>query len=387
MRPRISVLLVEDDDQAFVATQALLAAQGREYRLIRARTFTEGLARLMDVEIELCLLDDSLGDRSGSEFLAQARELGVEVPIVLLVDQAGGVTDVEALRSGAADHLIKGSIDAESLARAMRCAAERGRTLAALRRGSRELALARDQGLAASRAKSGYLSDLGRECQGPLTAIVAGCDELLRLAGAAATARIEAMRDAGVRLHELLGAAQRLGECERAAPTPELRRVELGPFIAEVSAAIAPLLAHNENVFHLSCAADIGDLVTDPGQLRGALLNLLGNMCKSMRRGCIEMTVLRSVAADGEAWIEAVIRPNGLAMSVAEVELLFVGSSPGGFGVTGIRGVCRALGGDLLVEALRSQQPVLRVCLPDRGVRPDDSDLHATAGAYSVHGA
>lgn len=386
MRPRISVLLVEDDDEAFVATQALLAAQGREYRLIRARSFTEGLARLTDVEIELCLVDDSLGDRSGTEFVEQARALGVEAPILLLVDEAGGVTDVDALRSGAADHLIKGHITAESLARAMRCAAERGRILAALRRGGRELALARDQGLAASRAKSGYIAELGRECQGPLATIADGCDELLRLVGPRPAPRIEQMRAAAMRLQELLGAARGLGERELAVPALELRSVELGPFIAEVGAAIAPLLAHNENVFRLNCAADIGVLVTDPGQLRGALLSLLGNVCKSTRRGCIEMTVFRSVAADGDAWIEAVIRPNGLAMAVAEIELLFVGSSPGGAGVAGIRGVCRALGGELLVEVEGSRQPVLRVCLPDRGVRPADSDLHATASAYSVQG-
>jgi signal transduction histidine kinase len=169
-------------------------------------------------------------------------------------------------------------------------------------------------------------------------------------------------------------------------PLIELRRVELQPFFQEIAAAIRPLVGHNDNTFELACPDDIGALETDSTQLGRVLLNLLGNVCKFTRRGRIVLAVARRPARrrDPEApspedrlaeveCIELAIRPSGLWMTPAQLELLFVSVLPAevgqpsgarGSGISSSRHLCRTLGGELFVETDGPRRPVLRICLP-----------------------
>ncbi|HEY0133526.1 MAG TPA: HAMP domain-containing sensor histidine kinase, partial [Nannocystis sp.] len=222
-----------------------------------------------------------------------------------------------------------------------------------------------------------------------LGAIVTGSDALherLDARDAAGEALVREIREAGQRLLGLLTQVLDISDRAVEGPVIELRRVELQPFFHEIAAAIRPLVGHNDNTFELACPDDIGALETDPTQLGRVLLNLLGNVCKFTRRGRIVLAVARRPARrrDPEApspedrlaeveCIELAIRPSGLWMTPAQLELLFVSVLPAevgepsgarGSGISSSRHLCRTLGGELFVETDGPRRPVLRICLP-----------------------
>jgi signal transduction histidine kinase len=402
MRRRIAVLLVEDDEDDELLTRGYLAEiDDVECALTWARSFAEGLRYLSEGSYDVCLLDYALGDRTGMELLTRAVAAGVEVPIIFLTGQAERALDIEATRSGAADYLVKGRINADLLERSIRYAIERGRSLSTLRLLNRELELTRDQAIEANRAKSGFLTAVSHAYRDPLGAIVA-CSAALqeRLAGRDAVAEglAREIGESGQRLLDLLTEVLDLSEREVPPPPLELRHVALFPFIHELVAAIRPLVGHNDNTLELCCPEDIGALETDPAQLGRVMLGLLGNVCKFTRRGRIVVALSRrparrrdlDAAADAEplpgvACVEFAIRPSGLWMSPAQLELLFAsvpqaeaGELPRGARESGIassRRVCHSLGGELFVETEGVRRPVLRVCLPDP--RPAHTVAHA----------
>lgn len=383
MSRRISVLLIEDDEDDQILAQALLSEIDEpEHVLTWARSFDEGLRRLAEEHFDVCLLDYALGERTGMELLSQALTASIEVPIIFLTGQAVRALDVEATRLGAADYLVKGKINSDQLERSIRYAIEQGRSLSSLRQLNRELELTRNQAIRANHAKSGFLLTIGHGCRDTLTSILERVDTLQgRLVGSDSVAEEELreIRAAGQRLLAQLADIVDAGVREVEAPALELRRIDIPAFVSELSAAVLPLVGHNGNTFESSCPEDLGSLATDSTQLRRVLLNLLGNTCKFTRRGRIRLEVSRRSGIDS---VEFAILPSGLWMSPEQIELTFTNfprddageapaSSESESGIARCRRVCALLGGELLVETEGPRRPALRIRLPigDRHMR------------------
>lgn len=384
MARQISVLLVEDDEDDKILTQALFdAIDEPEYAVTWARTVDEGLHHLTTGAFDVCILDFSLGDRTGLELLAEVQVADIEVPIVFLTGHSERAGDVEATRLGAADYLEKGKITAGLLERSVRYAMERAHSLSTLRQLNRELELTRNQAIDANRAKSSYLAAVTRSCRETVVALIdhsAALDRHLAGGDPQAAVHTRAIQAHGERLLTLLTEAIAVGETGEVidAPPLEIRRLDLAPFVDEIARAILPLAGHNDNSLDLACPPDIGAIETDPLRLRSILLNLLANTCKFTRRGRIQLSLARLPArGDAPEQLEVVIRPSGLWLSPAQLELLYArapraeaGDAPRSRGdeqgIAGCRRACRSLGGDLLVETEGSRRPVLRICVPVR---------------------
>jgi two-component system, cell cycle sensor histidine kinase and response regulator CckA len=130
----VNVLLVDDDEDDFLITRDLIS-QIREprHQLDWVNSYDEGLASLARSQHQICLLDYRLGERTGLELLRQARNFKVCPPIILLTGQGDQEIDVESMKAGAADYLIKGRLTADTLERAIRYAMERRRSQETLR--------------------------------------------------------------------------------------------------------------------------------------------------------------------------------------------------------------------------------------------------------------
>jgi two-component system sensor histidine kinase/response regulator len=85
-------------------------------------------------EHEVYLLDYRLGEHNGLELLREALRRGIRAPMIVLTGMGDHQVDIEAMRAGAADYLVKGQIDAPLLERSIRYAIEHARTLEALRK-------------------------------------------------------------------------------------------------------------------------------------------------------------------------------------------------------------------------------------------------------------
>jgi diguanylate cyclase (GGDEF)-like protein len=123
----VRVLLVEDDPDDQLLVRELLREAASDAVLTACDRLSAGLAPIAAGLADLVLLDLSLPDSDGLEGLRRLRAAAPEIPIVVLSGNGDARMGVDAVQAGAQDYLVKGTVDGESLARAMRHAVERQR--------------------------------------------------------------------------------------------------------------------------------------------------------------------------------------------------------------------------------------------------------------------
>jgi serine phosphatase RsbU (regulator of sigma subunit) len=117
----IRVLVVEDDDGDALLVEDLLGTALPSAEITRSRTFAEALTEL-DSKVDCVLLDLKLPDAEGLSTVARVQAEATEIPLIVLTgldDEAAGAAAVDA---GAQDYLVKGHVDGDQLARAIRYA-------------------------------------------------------------------------------------------------------------------------------------------------------------------------------------------------------------------------------------------------------------------------
>lgn len=140
---QLRILLVEDDEDDFVLLEDLLSdIEGIEFVLEWAKTYEAALEALEKNCHDIYLFDYWLGRANGLDLLRTAIAKGYKVPAIVLTGQGERATDLEAMKAGAADYLVKGEITPSLLERSIRYAINRSETLEALRESEERYALA-----------------------------------------------------------------------------------------------------------------------------------------------------------------------------------------------------------------------------------------------------
>jgi signal transduction histidine kinase len=138
----IKVLLVEDDEDDYVFIRGLLQeVTGTRYVLEWIPSYDKALEKMAYEENEVCLVDYRLGAHDGLEILKGAKERRVRVPVIFVTGQEDYDVDLEAMKSGAADYLVKSQLTGPLLDRSIRYAIDRWRSEQTLRRAHEEMEL------------------------------------------------------------------------------------------------------------------------------------------------------------------------------------------------------------------------------------------------------
>ena len=112
----VKVLLVDDDEDDAVITQALLAhSSDPHFEIEWANSYEAGLTRLKEHRHDIGLLDYNLGSRSGIDFLREAQTDRNHAPIIMLTGEGNESLVLQALESGAIDYIPKRNISSETL--------------------------------------------------------------------------------------------------------------------------------------------------------------------------------------------------------------------------------------------------------------------------------
>ncbi|WP_447044317.1 EAL domain-containing protein [Vreelandella sp. H-I2] len=129
----LHILLVEDDEDDFLITRDLLRqSENLSFEIQWAASYEEGLDALHGKGHDLVLIDYQLGAVPGTEFIRQANELGIRLPMILLTGHHDAELEAQAIELGATDYLVKGEITSALLARSIRYAVERTRSVGIL---------------------------------------------------------------------------------------------------------------------------------------------------------------------------------------------------------------------------------------------------------------
>jgi len=245
---------------------------------------------------------------------------------------------------------------------------------------NRDLALARDEALSASRAKSDFLANMSHELRTPLNAIIGYSELLLDEADDAERTGVSGdlmrIKQSGEHLLSLINDVLDLSKIE--AGKMVLRCETFAPInlIEEVLSTIEPLTRQRNNKLEVSMGADLGEIYADRIKLRQVLINLLSNACKFTENGNIRLTVTRNRDGDeGNDRIQIAIQDTGIGISKEAQSTLFeqfkqVDSSRSrkyegsGLGLALSRQFCRMMGGDILLESDVARGSTFTVVLP-----------------------
>ncbi len=326
------VLIVDDSPEDRMAVRrALTRNVGSSYRFIEESTGAEALALCRSAGLDCLVLDYSLPDVDGLEFLDKLTGgTGITpFPVIMLTGRGDEAIAVQALKRGAADYLVKGRPTVESLhlkieQAIQRVAArrvqeeQRVRVLERLESESRRRA---DLLAEADRRKDEFLAMLAHELRNPLSPVSTSL-HLLRLLGPLPEGALEAIEIADRQVKHLARLVDDLMEVSRITRgkiTLKKEQVELGPVLRRVVDASRTLIESQRHHLTLNLPAEPILLDADPVRLDQIFTNLLNNAAKyTDPGGRIDINVGR----EGETAVIRVI-DTGLGIDVEMLPRIF----------------------------------------------------------------
>ena len=245
-----------------------------------------------------------------------------------------------------------------------------------------QLELARDEAMAATRAKSQFLTNMSHELRTPLNAII-GITEMLKeeaeeTGDEPLVEPLNRIRHAGTHLLTLINEILDLAKIEAGKLELHTEEIDLRVLIGEASMTADPLARRNDNHLEVEIASDIGRMQADPVRLRQVLLNLLSNACKFTKGGTVKITASRIMDRAGDT-ITIAVHDTGIGMTAEQSDKLFQEFSQADstttrkFGGTGLglaisRRLCRIMGGDITVQSAVGAGSTFTISLPAGGV-------------------
>jgi signal transduction histidine kinase len=340
------LLIVDDDETDRRLYGWLLARQAPgQFEIHHAADGAAGIAALRAAAFDCVLLDFSLPDVTGLEFLSDAVVNGaLPAAIVLITGHGNEAIAVDAMKLGVQDYLVKDHVNEGRLWRAIvRAVSQRELRLrladsmraltaanasleqevAARKATEAELRAAKEAAEQADQAKTRFVAMVTHELRTPLNGIL-GYAQLLRLEGelsARQNARVAAMIQSG---QHLFGMVERVLD----VASIESGRMALHPVPLSVRdltegciAAIGPLASERGLSLHLVWSHDAPrQIVADPARLRQVLLNLLGNAVKFTTTGWVE---LRVMACDASGRLRLEVADTGPGIKESARDRLF----------------------------------------------------------------
>jgi len=131
---KIRVLVIDDDeDDYFLIKEFIEDIEAEKFIVDWSPDYSYALKNIQSKNYDIYFVDYRLGNETGLELLQDAINSGCEEPIIVLTGKGNRAIDIEAMRIGATDYLLKPDLNTEKLERSMRYALERSTHLKSLR--------------------------------------------------------------------------------------------------------------------------------------------------------------------------------------------------------------------------------------------------------------
>jgi len=191
---------------------------------------------------------------------------------------------------------------------------------------NKDLALARDRAMAASRAKSGFLANMSHELRTPLNAVIGYSEILIEDTLDAGNEQwgndLKRIQNAGKHLLSLINDILDLSKIEAGKMGLNLEYFRVDSMIRDVIDTISPMAEKNNTELELVAKDDIGVMLSDITKVRQIMFNLISNGIKFSEDGKVIVDCRRE-SEDEREHITFEVEDTGIGMSAADLEKLF----------------------------------------------------------------
>jgi PAS domain S-box-containing protein len=135
----IRILVIDDDEDDYLIMKDYIdSIENANIRLSWSSSYKDAVVEIAHNRHDIYFVDYRLGAKTGIDLLKDALELKCEMPIILLTGKGNRAIDMEAMRVGAFDYLVKSEINTEKIERSIRYALDHSKTIKALRDSERK---------------------------------------------------------------------------------------------------------------------------------------------------------------------------------------------------------------------------------------------------------
>jgi len=239
-----------------------------------------------------------------------------------------------------------------------------------------ELAIARDEALAANHTKSLFLANMSHELRTPLNAIN-GYSELIEEISREngyeeILGDLDNIRNAGSHLLSIVSNVLDLSKIEAGKMEFELRYVQISDLIHEVVASVQPLIQKKNNQLEIRFDDSVTNMYTDATRVSQVLINIIANAAKFTENGDITFSIKKHQQYE---LVIFTIEDTGIGISPHQINSLFEEftqaetSTTRKYGGTGLglalsKRICELLGGQITVVSQLNKGTKFTICLP-----------------------
>lgn len=282
MSKTLRVLLVDDDEDDFLLTKELFSEIDPEaYDIEWLSSFDAAVARRAPEHFDVCLLDYRLGPNTGLELLDELHAQDYKCPMILLTGQGDREVDNMAMKAGAADYLVKGTISAEKLERSIRYAIQNREFADERVRLMREQE-ARAQAEAANEAKDEFLATLSHELRTPLN-VMLGWVQLLKKNGDKEEIyenALDAIERSARTQTQLVEDLLDIARINNNTLELSMKRLDVATVIEPAAKGLRPVAEDKDISLEVSLPDESCIVHGDPERLQQVVNNLLSNAIK-----------------------------------------------------------------------------------------------------------